>query len=209
MGRNSGGVVNISHGGAGGKNAQIVIQAVQKSRPLSDIKDKQTYNEIFRGVSRFEAVMGVRERSVRIANLDSMNALGVTYIKGDGKSNGILLNSTFFDRKKSAIEHDVKTKHYDTGFKNRTNAPLQHTITHELAHATWNASMQTASAKAAGKEITALYHRFLGDKKKKGYGSYGKTNVSEFWAEAVTKAIHGKADKYTKRVKNIARKYNL
>lgn len=206
MGRNSGGVVNIATGSG---NSNAIIQAVQKSRSLSTIKDRSTEKELFRGISRFESVMGVRERNVRLADLDAMNALGVTYIGGDGKSTGILLNEKFFDRKKGKIESDVRKNHYDSGFKNRTNAPLQHTITHELAHATWNASMKSSKAKAAGKEVTELYHRWLKDKKKKGYGTYGKTNVSEFWAEAVTKAIHGKSDKYTKRVKNIARKYDL
>lgn len=86
---------------------------------------------------------------------------------------------------------------------------LQHTITHELAHATWNASMSSTKAKAAGKEITSLYKKWLKDEKKKGYGSYGKTNVSEFFAEGVTKAIHGNADKYTKKLKNIVGKYQL
>lgn len=43
----------------------------------------------------------------------------------------------------------------------------------------------------------------------KGYGSYGKTNVDEFWAEVVTKGIHGKSDKYTKKAIGIAKKYKL
>jgi hypothetical protein len=120
-----------------------------------------------------------------------------------------LLNEKFFDRKKSAVIADVKKKHYDTGFKSRTNAPLQHTITHELAHATWNASMKSTKARAAGKEITALYKKWKADKKKKGHGTYGAKSVSEFWSETVTKAIHGSADKYTKAVKKIARKYQL
>ncbi len=47
------------------------------------------------------------------------------------------------------------------------------------------------------------------DKKKSGYGKYARTNVSEFWAETVTKAVHGKADKYTRRVKAICAKYKL
>lgn len=208
MGRNSGGVVHVGGSGGGSNSAKVKV-AVQTSRPLSSIKDKSTYNEIFRGVSRFEAVMGIRERSVRLADLTSMNALGVTYIGAGGKSTGILLNSKFFDRKKKAIIADVRKNHYDTGFKNRTNAPLQHTITHELAHATWNASMSSTKARAAGKEITALFKKWKADKKKKGYGRYGVTNVSEFWAETVTKAIHGKADKYTKKVKKIAQKYQL
>ena len=40
-------------------------------------------------------------------------------------------------------------------------------------------------------------------------GKYAETNVSEFWAETVTKAIHGKSDKYTKKVKEICKKYKL
>ena len=206
MGRNSGGVVNVSGGGA---NAGIVAKAVKNSRSISTIADRSVTKELQQGISRFHAVLGVRERSVRIADLSGMNALGVTYLAGDGKSTGILLNEKFFDRKRKKIITDVRKNHYDSGFKNRTNAPLQHTITHELAHATWNASMTKANARGAKKEVTELYHRWLKDKKKKGYGSYGATNVSEFWAEAVTKAVHGKSDKYTKRVINIARKYKL
>lgn len=47
------------------------------------------------------------------------------------------------------------------------------------------------------------------DKTKKGYGRYSMTNVNEFWAETVTKAVHGRSDKYTTAVKRIARKYKL
>ena len=126
-----------------------------------------------------------------------------------GKSKGILLNEKFFDRSKNTIIKDVKTNHYATGFKNKTNRPLQHTITHELAHATWNASMTSSKAKAAGKEIRNLYKVWMRDKKKTGYGSYGRTNTSEFFAETVTKAIHGNADRYTKRIKTIVNKYQL
>lgn len=151
--------------------------------------------------------MGVRERSIRIAELSPLQ-LGVTYVGAEGKSTGILLNSKFFDRKRKSIEKDV-LHGYETGFKNRTNRPLQHTITHELAHATWNASMSSTKARAAGKEITALYKKWLKDDKKKGYGKYGRSNVSEFFAEGVTKAIHGNADKYTRSLKKIVGKYQL
>lgn len=205
MGRNSGGVVNVAQGGIKGV---IIGKAVSSSRAIHTIKDRSVVRELQSGISRFHAVMGVRERSVRIADLDAMGALGVTYIGKEGKSTGILLNSKFFDRKRKTIEKDVIAG-YNTGFKNRTNRPLQHTITHELAHATWNASMSSTKAKAAGKEITSLYKKWLKDEKKKGYGSYGKTNVSEFFAEGVTKAIHGNADKYTKKLKNIVGKYQL
>lgn len=205
MGRNSGGVVSIS---GGGKASGLVRRAVKESRAIHTIGDRSVVKELQSGISRFHAVMGVKERSIRIADLTSMNALGVTYIGGEGKSTGILLNSKFFDRKRKSIEKDV-LHGYDTGFKNRTNRPLQHTITHELAHATWNAHMSSTKARAAGKEIMSLYRKWMKDDKKKGYGAYGRTNVSEFFAEGVTKAIHGNADKYTRSLKKIVSKYQL
>lgn len=63
--------------------------------------------------------------------------------------------------------------------------------------------------KAAGKEVNKLFKSWKKDNKKSGYGKYAETNVSEFWAETVTKAIHGKSDKYTKKVKEICKKYKL
>ena len=205
MGRNSGGVVNASSNSAMGG---AIGAAVKSSRAIHTIKDRSVVKELQSGISRFHAVMGVRERSIRIAELEP-NKLGVTYLNiGDGKSSGILLNSTFFDRKRKSIEKDV-LRGYETGWKNKTNSPLQHTITHELAHATWNANMSSTKARAAGKEISALYKKWMKDDKKKGYGAYGRTSVSEFFAEGVTKAIHGNADKYTKSLKKIVSKYQL
>lgn len=183
--------------------------AINNSKSLDAIKDRAVVKELNRAISRYHAVLGVKERSIRIADLEGMGALGVTWIGKDGKSAGILLNEKFFDRKKNDVIKDVKEKHYDTGFKSRTNAPLQHTMTHELAHATWNASMNDKNSRAAGIEIKALYKKFKKDKRKQGHGRYGLKNVSEFWAETVTKAIHGNADKYTKEIKKIAKKYKL
>ncbi len=200
------GTVNLN---GSGKNVEIVVAAVENSRSISSIADRATVKELQRGISRFEAKVGVKERSVRIGNLDKMNALGVTYIAKDGQSMGILLNQRFFDRKKNVIESDVIQNHYNSGFKNRTNAPLQHTITHELSHAVWNADMKSSSALAAKKEISALYGKWMKDEKKKGYGRYGETNLSEFYAEGMTKAIHGNADKYTRKLVHITKKYGL
>ena len=71
--------------------------------------------------------------------------------------------------------------------------------------------MTGAKQKAAGKEVAKIFTEWKkdGSKKKKGYGSYAGTNVNEFWAETITKAIHGKADRYTKALKNIVKKYKL
>lgn len=208
MGRNSGGVVNITATGSG--NGAKVQIALAQSKSLDAIKDRAVVKELNRAISRYHAVMGVKERDVRIADLSGMNALGVTWIdRTNGKSAGILLNEKFFDRKKGTVVNDIKKNHYDTGFKSRTNAPLQHNMTHELAHATWNASMTDAKSKAAGLEIKRLYKKWKKDKNKKGHGTYAATSVSEFWSETVTKAIHGTPDRYTRSVKRIARKYKL
>lgn len=205
MGRNSGGVVNASGGGV---KAAKITKMVRESRPIHTIKDRSVVKQIQQGISRFHAVMGVREKSIRVADLPALK-MGVTYINfGDGKSSGILLSSSFFDRKKGAIVKDVE-RQYATGWKNKTKKPVQHTVTHELAHATWNSSMSSTKGLAAGKEIRQLYKKWLKDDKKKGYGKYGRSSVDEFFAEGVTKAIHGNSDKYTRKLKRIVGKYQL
>lgn len=86
---------------------------------------------------------------------------------------------------------------------------MAHIITHELAHATWNSNLSSPNAKAAGKSVNSLYKKWRADKGKSGYGKYASTNVSEFWAEVCTKAVHGKSDKYTSAAKGIIKKYKL
>lgn len=113
-----------------------------------------------------------------------------------------------FNQSKSAVLGQTK-KGYASGWHTQTNKPLAHTVTHELGHATWNTSLSGANQKAAGKEIRSLYKTWMKDKKKTGYGKYATTNVDEFWAETVTKAVHGKSDKYTTKVKEICKKYKL
>ena len=130
------------------------------------------------------------------------------HVTANGKSDGVYLNKAHFNQSRSAIEASHR-KGYASGWSTKTNKPIAHTVTHELAHATWNQHMTGAKQKAAGKEINKLYTQWRKDKKKSGYGKYAATNVSEFWAETVTKAIHGKSDKYTTAVKNIAKKYKL
>ena len=170
------------------------------------MKHRDMEKQINRAISRYEAVMGIRERSIKLADIPG--AYGVTYIGANG-SQGIYLSRKHFDQPKRKFEADYKKHNYDSGFKNVTNRAAQHTVTHELAHATWTSSYTSTKHKAAGKEITKLYHSWAKDKKKKGYGSYGKTNVDEFWAEVITKGIHGRSDKYTKKAISIAKKYKL
>lgn len=201
MGRNSSG----TRGGLqpGDSSYKGKIDGVED---LVKMKDPQMYKETKAAISRFHAVLGVREKNIKLANLTA-GALGVQESLG-GKSVGIYLNKSYFNKGKQAVLKSTK-KGYASGWHTKTNKPLAHTVTHELGHATWNSSLTGANHKAAGKEIGKLYKTWMKDKKKSGYGTYAKTNVDEFWAETVTKAVHGKSDKYTKKVKEICKKYQL
>lgn len=216
MGRNSGGVNNYAKGGGGsgvavtstGKRlTKKQVQTMQKSATsIGGMKHRDMEKQINRAISRYEAVMGVRERSIKLADIPG--AYGVTYIGANG-SQGIYLSKSHFDQPKKKFEAAYKKSNYDSGFKNVTNRAAQHTVTHELAHATWTSSYTSTKHRAAGKEISKLYHQWSRDKKKKGYGRYGKTNVDEFWAEVITKGIHGRSDKYTRKAISIAKKWKL
>lgn len=201
MGRNSAGVKAGTNDGGGQYKGKI-----SRVGSLVEMKDKAMYKATKEAISRYHAVIGVRQRNVKLADLGG-SAYGVHVTRG-GKSEAVYLDRKHFDTgaKNVSREH---SKNYKSGWSTTTNKPVAHTVTHELAHATWNAHMTGANQKAAGKEVNALYKKWSRDKKKKGYGKYATTNVSEFWAETVTKAVHGKSDKYTKAVKAIAKKYKL
>lgn len=216
MGRNSGGTNNYSKGGSangiavnsnGRKlTAQQVAKMTASASGISSMAHRDMEKQIHRAISRYEKVMGVRERHVKIADISG--AYGVTYINANG-SQGIYLSRKHFDTSKKKFEASYKASNYENGFKNLTNRAAQHTVTHELAHATWTSSYTSPKHQAAGKEIRTLFQKWSKDNKKKGYGSYGKTSVDEFWAEVITKGIHGKPDKYTKKAISIAHKYKL
>lgn len=200
MGRNSSG----TRGGLQPGDATYK-GSIKNEEPLVNM-NPQMYRETKEAISRYETVMGVRQRKVKLADL-SNGTLGV-HKTSDGKSEGVYLNKKVFKQSAKTVLADTK-KGYASGWHTKTNKPLAHTVTHELAHATWNNHITSVKAKAAGKEILPLYKKWLNDNKKTGYGKYARTNVNEFWAETVTKAVHGKADKYTKSVKRIAKKYDL
>lgn len=180
---------------------------IKNPRDLATIKDNSVYKEMKQGISRYHSVLGVRERSIKLADLP-MDIYGVqsSYM---GENAGIYLNARIYDNlSKKGIKADVERK-YNSGWSTRTNKPIQHTITHELAHATWNSNMKSAKALAASKEINKLGLKWLNDKKKKGYGKYAESNINEFWAEVVAKAVHGTPDYYTRSAKAIVKKYKL
>lgn len=163
--------------------------------------DPQMYKATKDAISRFHSVLGVRERNVKLADLDG-NVMGIS------GEDGIFLNKRFYNTGYNGMV-EIEKRDYEIGFSTQTHKPQAHTVTHELAHSTWTSHYNGANHKAAGKEISLLYQKWSSDTKKKGYGSYGRENIDEFWAELVTKAVHGKSDKYTKKAISIAKRYKL
>ena len=203
MSKSSGGIG--SHGGLnpGDGNYKGSVRNVES---LKNIKQRQVYNEVGSAISRYHAVLGVRQREIKLADL-SKGTLGV-HVTSDGKSEGIYLNKKYFNQTKRDIVKSTM-EGYKSGWHTKTNKPMAHTVTHELAHATWNSHFTGEKYKRAGQEIKTLSARWLRDRKKTGYGKYASTNLDEFWAETVTKAVHGKSDYYTNAVKKIIKRYKL
>lgn len=183
MGRNSSG----TRGGLQPGDATYK-GSVGKPEPLVNMKDPALYKATKEAISRYHSVLGVRQKNVKLAEL-SAGTYGV-HVTANGKSEGVYLNKKHFMQTKKAVEASHK-RGYASGWSTKTNKAVAHTVTHELAHATWNANMTGANQKAAGKEVNKLFKSWKKDNKKSGYGKYAETNVSEFWAETVTKAIHG------------------
>lgn len=202
MGKSSGAVRGLPSGG------YLYEEVVGGVEDLVKIKDPAVYRDMKEAISRYHAVLGVRQKSVKLADLEE-GKLGVhaTDVK-TGKSVGIYINKAYFNQSRAAIIRSQR-KGYDSGWATRTNKPIAHTVTHELGHATWNSSMKGARYVAAGKEIYKLSGQWLRDRRKSGYGKYAHTNLDEFWAETVTRAVHGTQDKYTRAVKRIIKKYGL
>lgn len=178
---------------------------------IDDMKHKDMRKELVQAISRFAGKFNLQERTIKLAPMSG--AYGVTYIGEDG-SRGVYLSLDAFDRKKKDVVESYAKSNYARrhGFKNTTRNPAQHTMTHELAHSIWTSNYNTPKHKAAGAEIKALYKKFKNDNsssRKKNYGSYGSSSADEFWAEVVTKAVHGDNDYYTRKALKIAKRHNL
>lgn len=212
MGRNSGGGAGGSDNPPktkkpGGGDANWKGQ-IKNERDLWTVKDKAVYKELKQGISRFESALGVRERSVKVADLGT-RVMGVQLTNvASGTSSGVYLNTRYFDQSKKWISDNLSRQMKD-GWQTKTSKPVQHVVIHELGHALWNSSLKSNQAKAANPSVKKLYNTWVRDKKKKGYGEYSKSSIDEFWAETCAKATRGEQDKYTRGVKSIVKKYKL
>lgn len=190
-----------SGAGGGGLDRDTTYKGqIKDVESLIKMKDPAMYKAAKQAISNFAAKLGIPEKNVKLAKL-SGNVMG---IGGDGE---VYLNKKYFNMPAKKFA-DVIKQNYQSGHLTKTNKPLAHVINHELAHASWNTGSTSAKAKAAGKEIKALYNQFK-RKGGSGYGKYAKSNVDEFWAEVSTKAAHGTSDRYTQKAKQIYKKYKL
>ncbi len=205
MGKSSGSNRKSTGGGIGKDGGGNYKGTVKNPESLKNIKDRELQREIQQGISKYESRLGLRTTDIQLADLSGAYGVHLTI---DGKSGGIYLDKKTF--KNGTVKKIVTTKTgaYKTKFLTKTNKPVQHTIIHELGHATWNSHLRSAKAVNASKEIKAMYKTFKKEKPK-SYGSYAFSNVNEFWAETTTKAVLGKSDKYTRFVKSTIKKYKL
>lgn len=203
MAKTSGGIGRTGGFAPGDANYKGTIKNI---KPLASIKHNDVYRDIKQGIAKYHSRLGVRQRDIKIATLDpGTNGVHVTVA---GQSSNIYLSSSVFNKPKKQIIARTK-RAYDSGWSTKTNKPIQHTVIHELAHATWNSHLTSPNARAASKDINKMYKAWSRDKKKKGYGEYSKTNINEFFAEVTTKSVLGKSDKYTRGIKTIIKKYKL
>ena len=175
---------------------------IENVESLKNIKDPKLYNEMKSAISRFYKELGLKEKNIKLADL-SGNVYGI------GGEGGVFLNKKYFKNKTKQQVADAMKQDYANGWQTKTNKPVAHVLTHELAHTVWMKGKAGAKYQAAGKEIQKVYNAWKKDGRKSGYGKYAGSNVSEFFAETITKAIHGKADKYTKALKKIVKDYKL
>lgn len=201
MGRNSNGI----RSGREGRGDSTYSGRIGSPESLKNIQDRQLYRATMSAISRYHAVLGVRQKQVQLATLSG--ALGV-HVTENGQSAGVYLNKKLYKTGTTATVASVKKQAYESGFSTRTNKPVAHTITHELAHATWNSNLTSRNALRASREINTLYNRFMRERPA-GYGRYARTNVNEFFAEVATRAVHGTSDTYTDAIKRIVKRHNL
>lgn len=188
-------------GGGGGIGKDTTYKGqIKNVESIVHMKDPALYKATKEAISNFSAKLGVPERNIKLADL-SGNVMGI------GTKGEVYLNKKYFNKSAKDFKNNMQ-KNYDAGHLTKTNKPLAHVVTHEMAHAAWSSNSATPKGIAAGKEIGAMYKSWS-KSGGKGYGKYAKSNIDEFWAEVSTKAAHGKADKWTKQAKNIYKKYGL
>lgn len=133
MGKSSG--TNRPGGGIGRDGGGNFKGSIKNPESIANIRNTQLRREIQQGISKYESRLGVRQQNVQLAELSG--ALGV-HVTAGGKSEAVYLDTDFYKNGTVAKVNATKQSAYKSGFLTKTNKPVQHTIVHELGHATWN-----------------------------------------------------------------------
>lgn len=188
-------------GGGGGMGRDTTYKGkILNVESLVHMKDPRMYKATKEAISNFAAKLGVPERNIKLADLSGT-------VMGIGTKGEVYLNKKYFNKSAKEFAKTMESN-YKGGHLTKTNKPLTHVVNHELAHAAWQSSHSSPKAIAAGADIQKIYKSWI-KSGGKGYGRYAKSNVDEFWAEASTKAAHGNADRWSKAVKAVYKKYQL
>ena len=173
---------------------------IKNVESLIHMKDPAMYKVTKEAISNFAAKLGIPERNVKLADLTGD-------VMAIGSKGNVFLNKKYFNLTKQQFSATM-AENYNVGHLTKTNKPLAHVVTHELAHASWTSDLKVPKFVAAEGDIKSLYKSWS-KSSRKGYGTYAASNIDEFWAEVSTKAAHGEADKWTKKAKAIYKEYNL
>ena len=132
MGKNSGnnyakatsGTIAVNSNGRKMTAAQMSkIKATAES--IDNLEHREVVKQLNRAISRYEKVMGVREKNIKVAEMSG--AYGATFIGSDG-SHGIYLNKSIFNKHRNAIESSYRKHNYETGLRtppiDQYNIPL-------------------------------------------------------------------------------------
>lgn len=114
MGRNSSG----TRGGLQPGDATFKGK-VSNVEPLVNMKDPAVYKATKEAISRYHAVLGVRQRSVKLADLPA-GTYGV-HVTANGKSDGVYLNKAHFNQSRSAIEASHRKGYASGGVPRQTS----------------------------------------------------------------------------------------
>lgn len=130
---------------------------IGKLESLASIKNPKVYKSVKESISRFHSVLGVRQKDIKLGQLES--GVGGVHISQGGVSKQVVLSRSIFNGKNTTTQSVAgwAEKGYKSGHLTKTNKPVAHIVTHELAHATWNNHLTNPNAKAASKSVNSLY----------------------------------------------------
>lgn len=124
MGRNSSGNRGTKDGGGDYKGK------ITNVGPLVEMTDPQMYKATKQAISRYHAVLGVRQREVKLA--DFPGAYGVHVTSGDGKSKAVYLNRSHFNQGAKRVASDPQQTTQVAGVPTPTSRLLT------LSHMSWH-----------------------------------------------------------------------